>query len=163
MDGRGDEDMRGQSIVYETLRKFAIPYEEIEHEPVWTVEDLRLLALPRDAAPAKNLFLRDAKGKRHFLLTIHMDKPVDLKRASEALACSRLSFASPERLARRLKLLPGSVSPFGILNDDEREVEVAFDSELENWPRIAVHPNVNTATLVLAFADMAAIVRSLDL
>lgn len=75
----------------------------------------------------KNLFLRDAKGKRHFLVVLDKDKRADLKALQEQLSCSKLSFASEERLKKHLGLSRGSVTPLGILNDAQGMVELVFD------------------------------------
>ena len=78
----------------------------------------------------KNLFLRDAKGKRHFLVVLDKDKRADLKALQEQLSCSKLSFASEERLKKHLGLSRGSVTPLGILNDAQGMVELVFDRDL---------------------------------
>jgi Ala-tRNA(Pro) deacylase len=87
------------------------------------------------------------------------DKQADMKLISEQLGCSRLSFASEERLGRFLKLTKGSVSPLGILNDADASVDVVFDKSLMGKKRLGVHPNDNTATVWLSFDDLHDIVR----
>lgn len=146
--------MRGQQIVYETLNRLGIRYDGMEHTPVFTVEEMDRLAFPPDVVTAKNLFLRDARGRRHFLVVLRKDKPVNLRGLEEPLSSSRLSFASEERLHKHLGLTKGSVSPLGILNDGERAVEVVFDRDLAAAARVGVHPNDNAAMLFLAFDDL---------
>ena len=104
-------------------------------------------------AHCKNLFLRNKKGDKHYLVICEESKKVDLKELSERLELERLSFASEERLDKYLGLKPGSVSPFGIINDSRREVEVLVDKELADWDKVNFHPNVNTATLTISFKD----------
>ena len=65
----------------------------------------------------------------------------------------KLSFASPERLMKYLGVTPGSVSPFGLIHDQDRHVRVFLDRELKQAARISFHPNINTRTLVLTFTD----------
>lgn len=149
--------MAGQPIVYETLDRLGVPYEEILHEAVFTIPEMERLSLPPDVVVAKNLFLRDHRGKRHFLVVLHKDKNADLRALGEAIG-SRLSFASPERLSRHLGLEKGAVTPFGVLNDEARAVEVFFDPDLQAAPKVGVHPNVNTATLLLRFEDVVRVV-----
>ncbi len=93
--------MRGQSIVYETLEKLNIPFEYAEHAPAFTVEDMDGMPFPDDVAIAKNLFLRDHRGRRHFLVVLRKDKTADLKQLGETLG-TRLSFASESRLEKYL-------------------------------------------------------------
>lgn len=151
--------MTGQAIVYETLARLGIPYEMMEHAPAFTVPDMERLPFPEDVQIAKNLFLRDAKGRRHFLLTARKDAVLDLHALERAIGCTRLSFASEERLAKHLGLTKGSVSPFGVLNDAEAKVEVVVDKGLALFPRIGVHPNDNAATLFLKLDDILRVVR----
>ena len=131
--------MNDRKIVLETLEKYHAQYELIEHEPMYTVEDIEKSGLwqHENGIGAKNLFLRDGSGKHHFLIVIREDKQADLKLVRNEIGSSRLSFASDERLDKYLKLKSGSVSPFGILNDDQREVAVFFDRDLKDygiWP-----------------------------
>jgi Ala-tRNA(Pro) deacylase len=78
---------------------------------------------------------------------------VDLRRVADLVGDDRLSFGSPERLMKHLGLTPGSVSPFGLLNDPGRSVQVLLDVSLKHSARVAFHPNINTATVVLSLAD----------
>lgn len=150
--------MRGQEIVFETLNRLGIVCDGQEHEAVFTIEEMERLDMPEDVEIAKNLFLRDAKGKRHFLVCLRKDKQADLRRLGELLRGGRLSFASEERLRRHLGLEKGSVSPLGVLNDADVAVEVVFDEDLRQCRRVGVHPNDNTATLYLSPAELERIV-----
>src|SRR5699024_202380 len=96
--------------VYDALNKLGIKYEVVEHEPVHTMEDMDRLALPQKGTLCKNLFLRDAKGKRHFLVTCDEKKKVDLKALGRTLGAGNLSFASEERLEKYLGLKQVRVS-----------------------------------------------------
>ena len=151
--------MPGQQIVFDTLRAAGIPYQIIEHEAVYTLEEIDRLNLSEKGRILKNLFLRDAKGKKHFLVCAIEDKPIDLKELRKKLGVSNLSFASEDRLMHYLCLKPGSVSPFGILNDEGRDVTVVFDSSLEGCESLGVHPNENTATLFLPFKELKRVVQ----
>ena len=101
------------------------------HPAAYTMEEIEALHLTRpNESIAKNLFLRDGSGKRHFLVLVAGDKLVDLKTLRQTIGSSRLSFASEERLMKHLKVTKGSVSPMGILNDEHLAVEVFIDEEL---------------------------------
>ena len=108
-----------------------------------------------DAAHCKNLFLRNQKGDRHYLLIVAHTKRVDLRAVASQMGNGKLSFASPERLMKWLGVAPGAVSPFGLINDRGHHVRVFVDRDLTRAPRISFHPNDNTRTIVLAFADFA--------
>ena len=147
-----------RSIVFEALEALGVPYEVWEHPAVYTIEEMDALHLPDPSVVVKNLFLRDAKGKQHFLVVLQKDKQADLRALGEHLGV-KLSFASEERLMKYLGLEKGAVTPFGILNDTERAVEVLLDADLECMPRIGVHPNENSATVVLKPADLVRIIE----
>ena len=136
------------------LREQGITAPRFEHAAVMTVEESERLVPKLPGAKTKNLFLRDKKGARHFLVTVPHDRAVDLNALGEALGVGRLGFASPERLYRHLGITPGSVSLLALANDRVGAVEFVIDRVL--WDAVAVqaHPLVNTATMVLAHNDL---------
>ena len=146
--------------VYALLNDKGIPYEAVEHEAVFTMEEMERAGIDAYGCICKNLFLRDAKGRQHYLVTVPDERRVDLKWLSTALGSSKLSFASAERLDTYLKPPQGSVSPLGILNDESRSVIFAADAALASLPTIGVHPNDNTATVFLSFADLRRIIEA---
>ncbi len=139
--------------VYDALGELGIAYTRHEHPPVFTVEQAATHWAGIDAAHCKNLFLRNKKGSHHYLVILEHTKQADIARLTSQLGEDRLSFASPERLQKYLGLSPGAVSPFGLINDRERAVRVVVDADLKAAPRVGFHPNVNTATIVIAFTD----------
>lgn len=139
--------------VYDALGALGIAFERFSHPPVFTVEEAERYWADVPAAHCKNLFLRNAKGTRHYLVVLGHAKRADLKALSVALGDDKLSFASPDRLMRYLRLTPGAVSPFGLIHDSAREVIVVLDSDLPGTERIGFHPNVNTATITLPTAE----------
>lgn len=145
--------------VLERLKEKGIPFERTEHPAVYTIEEMEAEALHYPADVCKNLFLRDAKGKRHFLVVMEKNKRADLDRLHTLLGTSKLSFASEDRLMRYLGLTKGAVTPLGILNDHDHAVEVVLDRDLEKHPRLGVHPCVNTATVWLAFSDLRRLIE----
>ena len=114
---------------------------------------LRLVP-PLPAAKTKNLFLRDRKGRRHFLVAVGYEKAVNLKALASLLGVSKLGFASAERLQRYLGVDPGSVSILGVVNDVDQEVEVIVDKDLWGAKAFQCHPLVNTSTLVISRDDI---------
>ena len=142
-----------ESAVAARLAQLGIAYTRHEHPPVATVDEARRHWADIDATHCKNLFLRNQKGTRHYLVILEYSKTADLRRVAEQIGDGKLSFASPERLMKHLGLTPGSVSPFGLINDRERAVRVVLDRELKAAERLSFHPDVNTRTLVLSGAD----------
>lgn len=135
------------------LYALGIPFERHEHPPVATVAEAEHHWGGIDATHCKNLFLRNQKGDRHYLVVVTHSKRVDLRDLGEQIGDGKLSFGSPERLLKHLGLTPGAVSPFGLLNDPGRQVRAFLDLDLKRAARVSFHPNDNTATLVLAWAD----------
>lgn len=135
--------------IYAFLEAHRIPYQRLDHPPVLTVEEASRLVPPGPGAPTKNLFLRDEKGRRHFLLTVAADKSVDLRRIAGTLGSSKLSLGSAERLARYLGVEPGAVTVLALINDPDHRVEVFIDEDLWASPALRCHPLVNTATLIV--------------
>lgn len=142
-----------QQPVFEVLAQLQIPYDRHDHPAVATVAEAEVHWAGIDAAHCKNLFLRNQKGDRHYLVILAASKRADLRQVADQIGDGKLSFASPERMLKYLGVTPGSVSPFGLIHDAVRHVRVYLDSDLFQADRISFHPNDNTATLVLAFVD----------
>lgn len=124
------------------------------HPPVMTVAESERLVPPLPGAKTKNLFLRDRKGARHFLVTVPHSLAVDLAALGEILGAGRLGFGSPERLQRHLGITPGSVSLLALVNDDAHAVEIVIDGALWAASAIQAHPLTNAATMVIPHADL---------
>jgi len=125
-----------------------------EHPPVMTVEESERLVPRLPGAKTKNLFLRDKKGTRHFLVTAPHDMKVDLQALGTKLDADRLGFASADRLMKHLGVTPGSVSLLGLVNDTQHAVEFVIDRRLWEAEAVHAHPLVNTATLVIPHAQL---------
>lgn len=143
-----------EKYLYCILEELNIIFERINHPAVYTNEQARELVLPSNGASAKNLFLRDRKGKRHFLIMLDDNKELDLGDLATQIGSTRLSFASPERLMKYLGIEPGAVSPLALINDTAHDVELWVDQALWNEEIILCHPLVNTATLALSTRDL---------
>jgi Ala-tRNA(Pro) deacylase len=140
--------------IYEFLHDNEIPYERYDHEAVFTCEQADRLGIKTTAAKTKNLFLRDRKARRHFLVTVEDEKSVDIKGLEELLEVKGLSFASAGRLLECLGLTPGSVTILSVINDTSGRVEVIVDKDLWQCNTIQCHPLVNTSTLVISRQDI---------
>jgi Ala-tRNA(Pro) deacylase len=142
-----------EARVFEVLDGLGIAYIRHEHPPVFTVEQAERHWTGIQGAHCKNLFLRNKKGNRHYLVILLSAKQADLRGLNEKLGEDRLSFGSPERLLKYLGLEPGSVSPFGLVNDRHKEVIVIVDQDLRQAGCVNFHPNVNTATVGISASD----------
>lgn len=139
--------------IYEFLKQLNISFKRYEHVPVFTVEEIRNLNITIPGGQTKNLFLRNQKGDKHYLVIVSEDKDVNLKNLAKLIGSTRLSFGSPERLNKYLKVYPGAVGAFGLINDTANHVQVVLDSDLLDKETINFHPNVNTVTVNLSVQD----------
>lgn len=139
--------------IYKILENLGIKYEKHEHPAVFTSQEAAEYDRGIEGGKSKNLFLRNNKGDRHYLVIIESMKRADLEKLASSLNESKLSFASPERLLKHLGVTPGSVSPFGLINDTGRNVQVVIDKKLMKYERLCFHPNINTATIVISTND----------
>lgn len=142
-----------EKLVYATLKSLGISFSQHSHPPVRTIEEAKPYWQNLEGTHCKNLFLRNKKGNRHYLVILEHKKNADLRKLNEKLGEDRLSFGSSERLGRLLGLEPGAVSPFGLIHDANHEVIVVIDEDLRGAKRVYFHPNVNTVTIGLSFAD----------
>jgi Ala-tRNA(Pro) deacylase len=140
--------------VYRALDALGIRYEVYEHPAVFTADDAAAHWTPIPAAPVKNLFLRNKKGNRHYLVVLRIDKQADLSELVKVIGDDRLSFGSADRLMAQLGVTPGSVSPFGLLHEGSGALQVIVDEELRGAERLIFHPNVNTASVTVSVADL---------
>lgn len=146
--------------IYDYLQENSIWYEITEHKAVYNMAELAEVPCPYPEADAKNLFVRDDKKQNYYLITVKGEKRVNLKAFRKAQGTRNLSFASAEDLMERLGLIPGAVTPLGVLNDETRSVKVFLDRDFLQEPGlVGVHPNDNTATVWLKTEDLIRIIR----
>ncbi|MFQ1792849.1 prolyl-tRNA synthetase associated domain-containing protein [Aeromonas veronii] len=140
--------------IYSLLDQLAIPYQRFDHPPVFTCEEASKLLPDLPAAKTKNLFLRDPKSERLFLVVSPEERRVDLKALAAMLGVKRLSFGSPGRLDAVLGLTPGSVTLLAMVRDREKAVELVVDEAIWQAKQVQCHPLVNTATLIIRLDDV---------
>lgn len=146
--------------IYDYLQENSIWHEITEHKAVYNMAELAEVPCPYPEADAKNLFVRDDKKQNYYLITVKGEKRVNLKAFRKAQGTRNLSFASAEDLLERLALIPGAVTPLGVLNDETRSVQVFLDQDFLQEPGlVGVHPNENTATVWLKTEDLIRIIR----
>ncbi len=152
------ESIERRKIVLDKLNEWGFDYKMYEHPPLPTIE----LALDywtacckeEDALHCKNLFFRNHKGNKHYLVIFECHKTLPIHDLEKVLHQGKLSFASPERMERCLGTTPGSVSLFGLINDPEKKVKLFLDKDLMEAGHISFHPNDNTATCVIPNSDL---------
>ena len=140
--------------IYEFLAQHDIPYERVDHPPVFTCEEAERLVPPLPGVHTKNLFLRDKKGRNHVLVMVDHAKSVNLKALSSLLGLTNLSMASAERLQKHLGVEAGAVSILAVVNDTECAATVVVDSDVWNAEVLQCHPLVNTSTLAIRRTDI---------
>jgi Ala-tRNA(Pro) deacylase len=154
--------MNGDPLLYKKLEELDIPYEYHEHPPAPTIEiAMQYWKDIKETTHCKNLFFRNHKGNRHYLVIFDHRQSLAVHDLEKRLKQGKLSFASEERMEKYLGLKPGSVSPLGLINDKEKHVELFLDENLDRQPRISFHPNVNTASLVISFSDFMRFLKAM--
>lgn len=145
--------------VLDSLDKLGITYTIHKHPPLPTIEIALEYWKDLPGTHCKNLFFRNHKGNQHYLVILECHQEMDIHDLEKRLKQGKLSFASPERMDRYLGVSPGSVSPFGLINDSMHHVKLFMDKNLENSELITFHPNNNTASVVIKTKDL---IRFLD-
>ena len=137
------------------LATHGIPVTRYDHDAVHTCDDVaRLVPMEAAGVQTKNLFLRDHRGRRHWLLVTSCEKAVDLKGVAPRIGADHLSLASPDRLMKHLGVAPGAVTVLGLAHDTAHAVTLVVDREVWAADAWRVHPLVNTATLVMRTDDV---------
>ena len=146
--------------VYDFLKNEGIWHEITEHGAVYNMAELENVSLPYPDRDAKNLFVRDDKRREYYLITVKGDKRVDLKQFRRDHGTRPLTFASPDELFEIMGLIPGAVTPLGLLNDGEKKVVFYLDNDFfGDSGIIGIHPNDNTATVWLKADDLVKILK----
>ncbi|MCD4790560.1 MAG: prolyl-tRNA synthetase associated domain-containing protein [Bacteroidales bacterium] len=145
--------MNGQPELYKVFKELNINFEYYEHPPVPTIEEAKKYWVDLVATHCKNIFFRNHKGNRHYLVILEHTRALAIHDLEKRLKQGKLSFASTKRMQKYLGLSPGSVSPFGLINDKENHIHVYIDENLKKSEKISFHPNINTASLVISYKD----------
>lgn len=149
--------------VLEYLSAHNIPFSSYNHPEGKTIEEAKQWWKDDGSVHCKNIFMRNHKGNRHYLISFHCDHDLDIHDLEQRLkarlqaqglpSCGKLSFASAERMMKYLGLEPGSVSPFGLINDENHEVQLFLDEALKTADTLSFHPNDCRGTVVIRRED----------
>lgn len=148
--------------VYKVLKELNIEFEVFEHPPLDTIEIALKYWKDIDAVHCKNLFFRNHKGNRHYLVIIKDTTPFSIRSLELKLKQGKLTFGSEKRLQKYLGVKPGSVSPFGLINDTDHHVHLFLDEQLQDADKISFHPNDNTASLVIKYSDFVLYLQTME-
>ncbi|NLI23863.1 MAG: prolyl-tRNA synthetase associated domain-containing protein [Bacteroidales bacterium] len=142
--------MIGDPALYDLLHTLDIPFQYYEHPPAATIDEALRYWKDIDAVFCRNIFFRNHKGNRHYLVIMRHDRLLDIHALEKYVRQGKLSFASEARLQKYLGVKPGSVSPFGLIHDREHHVHLFIDRLLSEAEKLTFHPNDNRATLVIS-------------
>lgn len=146
--------MEKRDIVFNFLDKLGLKYECFEHPAAPTIEIAMEYwqKLPQ-ATHCKNIFMRNHKGNSHYLIVFDCHHNIIIKDLEQRLKQGKLSFASEQRMDKYLGLKPGSVSPFGLINDSENHTHLFLDINLQKSDVLSFHPNDNCASVLIKRED----------
>ncbi|MCB5713368.1 prolyl-tRNA synthetase associated domain-containing protein [Lactonifactor longoviformis] len=150
IQGRPQKEIR----TYELLEKLQIPFQRIDHEPMYTIDACGEVDQVLGTEICKNLFLCNSRGTEYYLLLLPGRKKFITKEVSGKLGTTRLSFAGEAQMAEYLDLTPGSVSVMGLMNDTGCRVQLVIDREVKEQPSFACHPCINTSSIRMSTADL---------
>lgn len=151
--------MNGDPRLYALLEELDIKFEYLEHPPAPTIEIAKQYWAGHDAKHCKNLFFRNHKGNRHYLVILDCDCSMDIHAIEKRLGQGKLTFASEKRMIKYLGVTPGSVTPFGLIHDETHHVHLFLDRNLQKASRLSFHPCINTASIIISNNDF---VRFMD-
>lgn len=148
--------------VYKVLDELNIEYEKVEHPALFTVEDDIKYGIDFNGVACKNLFIRNEKKTRYYLIVLAGTKKANLKEIQKKLNETRFSFGNEETLYEKLKIRSGSVSIFNIINVGKTDVKFIIDKELLKANKVGFHPNINTATILFKPKNIEKILTKYD-
>jgi Ala-tRNA(Pro) deacylase len=148
----------GRAELFACLDKLGIKTTTVDHPPLFTVEQSQALRGEIPGGHTKNLFLKDKKDKV-FLVVAEEDAEIDMKSLHKRIGSARLSFGRPELLTELLGVIPGSVTPFGAINDTAGRVTIILDAGLMRHDTLNFHPLENVATTNIRREDFLTFLR----
>lgn len=148
--------------VEEKLNELNIPFEIVEHVPALTTEQADSFIEGIEGVRTKTMFLTNKKKTEFYLLIMDDKKRLDMDKFKEIVASKQIKMASENSLFEKMMLPPGIVSPFGLLNNEDKDIKVYIDKEIEGEERMCFHPNTNEKTIFLKTVDLLKFIESID-
>ena len=153
--------MEAYNIVESKLNELGIEFQIVEHEPATTTELADKFIEGIEGVRTKTMFLTTKKKTAFFLVIMDDNKRLDMKHFEELSGAKRIKMASANSLFEKMELPPGIVSPFGLLNNEDHDIQVFIDEEIINEERMSFHPNTNEKTLFLNTGDLLTYLESI--
>ena len=147
--------------VVDQLNELGIPFQIVEHEPVLTTEQADRFIEGIEGVRTKTMFLTNKKKRNFYLVIINDAKRLDMDVFKEIVEENRIKMASAETLNDKMMLLPGTVSPFGLLNNRDKDIQVYFDQEIVSEERMCFHPNTNEKTIFVNTKDLFTFLKAI--
>lgn len=140
--------------VMDKLNELCIKVQIVEHEPALTTEQADKFIEGIEGVRTKTMFLTNRKKKNFYLVIMDDAKRLDMDKFKGITEEKQIKIASAESLAEKMKLVPGVVSPFGLLNNDDKDIKVYIDKEITTQDRMSFHPNTNEKTIFINTTDL---------
>ena len=147
--------------VSNTLQELGITFDVVEHPPVFTTEQADSYIEGLEGVRTKSMFLTNKKKTQYYLLVMDDHKSLDMDDFKEQVGANRIRMASADSLAEKMQLSPGTVSPFGLLNNEEKDILVYFDKDIISEDAMAFHPNTNEKTIFIKSKDLFRFLKSI--
>ena len=144
----------GYDKVKEYLNSIGIEFKIVEHEPAYTTEEADKYIEGHDGVRTKTMFICNKKKTNYYMIIMDDSKRLDINKFKEIVSEKQMKMASEEALKEKLGIEPGMVSPFGLLNNDEKDVKIYMDKEIITEEIMTFHPNDNTKTLFITTKDL---------
>ena len=144
----------GYDKVKEYLNALGIQFKIVEHEPAYTTEEADKYIEGHDGVRTKTMFICNKKKTNYYMIMMDDSKRLDMNKFKEIVSEKQMKMASEEALKEKLGIEPGMVSPFGLLNDDEKDIKIYMDKEIITEEIMTFHPNDNTKTLFITTKDL---------
>jgi len=153
--------MNSYEIVVKTLKHLNISVETVDHDPALTIEQADIFIEGIPGVRTKTMFLTNKKKTNFYLIIMDESKKIDLNKFKETVDDKQIKIASENTLFEKMMLLPGVVSPFGLLNDKNHDIKVYIDKKIMNEKRMSFHPNTNTKTIFINTTDLIRFLKSI--
>ena len=145
--------------LFQRFKDLGIETRTLDHAPVFTVEEAKHFHDDMPGGHCKNLFCKDEKGVLWLIVALE-DAVINLKAAPAKIGSKRLTFGKPELLMEVLGLEPGSVTPFGLINDKTVRTNVILDEAMMQLPLLNFHPLKNDATTSISSDALLTFIKS---
>ena len=148
--------------VEEKLKELGIEFEIVEHELALTTEQADSFIEGIEGVRTKTMFLTNKKKTDYYLLIMDDKKRLNMDLFGDIVQSKRIKMASPDSLNEKMTLPPGVVSPFGLLNNKEKDIKVYFDREIMSEKRMSFHPNTNEKTIFIDTTDLTKFIEEMS-